>query len=601
MGLGVIVDDGSGLEKYVEVDDLALCFFDSFIAAVSPLHEFSWFEYEDDEGDMVAVRTDDELAAMIASVDHNVPIHIFAKCEIAIDPPSLVDVDNCTVMPDALKRLSLISSGNSGTLYKTLDTNTDQIIAVKCISLDGSQDILTDLQRETNILRQCSASPFIVKFLSAILLDGELCLCMEYMDGGSLDRYGKLPPEVLAPVTVSIINGLAFLWGNKVMHRDVKPSNILVNSAGEVKLADFGVSKQLEQSIARSFVGTNAYMAPERLLGAPYRICSDIWSLGLTLCELAIGRFPLASSSEALQSVMQRISTGNVDVSDELRSEGCAADFCDVVLNCVILEEGKRWPPDKLIACRYIRQNVPINQQAVIDFVIPKNLLFSLMYGKPKFIFGNRLSLVYGAITADDETSTVEASTSFNEKPPKDDDRFCSTVNCSEYASCLSCTFPECNYGETVVANCLAKPTCKERFFGPKLAHCRYCWQLEPEDYTCNPVIFGMRAAQVKNCSITSARLFRTVCQVHQSVFCKGRRIFFKRIRCNWSSGYVWWKAMLYSIILGGFGADRFYLGLWKSAFGKLFSFGGLGIWTVIDVILVGVGYVGPADGSVYI
>lgn len=66
---------------------------------------------------------------------------------------------------------------------------------------------------------QCSASPFIVKFLSAILLDGELCLCMEYMDGGSLDRYGKLPPEVLAPVTVSIINGLAFLWGNKVMHR----------------------------------------------------------------------------------------------------------------------------------------------------------------------------------------------------------------------------------------------------------------------------------------------------------------------------------------------------------------------------------------------
>lgn len=64
-----------------------------------------------------------------------------------------------------------------------------------------------------------------------------------------------------------------------------------------------------------------------------FRICSDIWSLGLTLCELAIGRFPLASSSEALQSVMQRISTGNVDVSDELRSEGCAADFCDVVLN----------------------------------------------------------------------------------------------------------------------------------------------------------------------------------------------------------------------------------------------------------------------------
>lgn len=55
------------------------------------------------------------------------------------------------------------------------------------------------------------------------------------------------------------------------------------------------------------------------------------------------------------------------------------------------------------------------------------------------------------------------------------------------------------------------------------------------------------------------------------------------------------------SITLGGFGADRFYLGQWREGLGKLFSFGGLGIWTLIDVLLIGVGYVGPADGSLYI
>uniref|UniRef100_A0A914R629 Protein kinase domain-containing protein n=1 Tax=Parascaris equorum TaxID=6256 RepID=A0A914R629_PAREQ len=123
-----------------------------------------------------------------------------------------------------------------------------------------------------------------------MLLDGELCLCIEFMDGGSLDRYGKLPNNVLGPVTVSVINGLSFLWSKKVMHRgmsfvqglqiqmhfqarniDIKPSNFLVNSQGNVKLSDFGVSKQLDQSVARSFVGTNAYMAPERLFGGPYR------------------------------------------------------------------------------------------------------------------------------------------------------------------------------------------------------------------------------------------------------------------------------------------------------------------------------------------
>ena len=57
----------------------------------------------------------------------------------------------------------------------------------------------------------------------------------------------------------------------------------------------------------------------------------------------------------------------------------------------------------------------------------------------------------------------------------------------------------------------------------------------------------------------------------------------------------------LCSITLGGFGADRFYLGQWREGLGKLFSFGGLGIWTLIDVLLIGVGYVGPADGSLYI
>lgn len=61
--------------------------------------------------------------------------------------------------------------------------------------------------------------------------------------------------------------------------------------------------------------------------------------------------------------------------------------------------------------------------------------------------------------------------------------------------------------------------------------------------------------------------------------------------------GPVWCS----SITLGGFGADRFYLGQWREGLGKLFSFGGLGIWTLIDVLLIGVGYVGPADGSLYI
>ncbi|XP_048471724.1 dual specificity mitogen-activated protein kinase kinase 1, partial [Rhincodon typus] len=95
-------------------------------------------------------------------------------------------------------------------------------------------------------------------------------------------------------LTAGVNKGLAYLREkHKIMHRDVKPSNILVNSRGEIKLCDFGVSGQLIDSMANSFVGTRSYMSPERLQGTHYSVQSDIWSMGLSLVEMAIGRYPI--------------------------------------------------------------------------------------------------------------------------------------------------------------------------------------------------------------------------------------------------------------------------------------------------------------------
>merc|ERR1712002_1280183 len=121
---------------------------------------------------------------------------------------------------------------------------------------------------------------------------------MEHMDGGSLDqslkKAGKIPEEILGKITQAVIKGLAYLRENhQIMHRDVKPSNILVNSRGEIKLCDFGVSGQLIDSMANSFVGTRSYMSPERLQGSQYSVASDLWSLGLSLLEMALGRYPI--------------------------------------------------------------------------------------------------------------------------------------------------------------------------------------------------------------------------------------------------------------------------------------------------------------------
>uniref|UniRef100_H2ZNN2 TM2 domain-containing protein 3 n=1 Tax=Ciona savignyi TaxID=51511 RepID=H2ZNN2_CIOSA len=80
-----------------------------------------------------------------------------------------------------------------------------------------------------------------------------------------------------------------------------------------------------------------------------------------------------------------------------------------------------------------------------------------------------------------------------------------------------------------------------------------------------------------------------------------GKRTFSKLLPCNWTSGRSWLVAFIFSVTLGGLGLDRFYLGYWEEGLGKLFSFGGLGVWTLIDVVLIGTGFIGPSDGSLYV
>lgn len=109
---------------------------------------------------------------------------------------------------------------------------------------------------------------------------------------------GPIRVDVLGKIAEAVLGGLVYLYrDHRIMHRDIKPSNILVNSGGAIKLCDFGVSSELENSVANTFVGTGTYMAPERIQGSAYTVQSDVWSFGLTLMELAIGKFPFASGA----------------------------------------------------------------------------------------------------------------------------------------------------------------------------------------------------------------------------------------------------------------------------------------------------------------
>uniref|UniRef100_A0A8C4R1Q3 TM2 domain-containing protein 3 n=1 Tax=Eptatretus burgeri TaxID=7764 RepID=A0A8C4R1Q3_EPTBU len=169
---------------------------------------------------------------------------------------------------------------------------------------------------------------------------------------------------------------------------------------------------------------------------------------------------------------------------------------------------------------------------------------------------------------------------------------------CSELLfDCFSCKYDhECIYGQETSGNCTVcddETSRPQRVFHVSLP-CRYCWQLPPELYKCE----NRTKCRAVNCP---RKRHIVMCTVLADVHCLGKRTFQKMVYCNWTGGYKWSTALALSITLGGFGADRFYLGQWREGLGKLFSFGGLGVWTLLDVILIAVGYIGPADGSLYI
>lgn len=198
------------------------------------------------------------------------------------------------------------------------------------------------------------------------------------------------------------------------------------------------------------------------------------------------------------------------------------------------------------------------------------------------------------------ESASKYAQKEANENPIKEENaRLCpSGVACTElHSNCLKCHLnSDCEYGSEYIVNCTVRENidCIGVQSFQKKYICRYCYQTEHWEHECH---------QKNSCnSVSSPRqYYRTNCTVNGDILCLGRRTFMKNLLCNWTVGYRWSTALILSITLGGFGADRFYLGHWQEGIGKLFSFGGFGVWTLIDVILIYLRYIGPADGSLYI
>ncbi|KAF9728721.1 hypothetical protein PMIN01_13101 [Paraphaeosphaeria minitans] len=253
-----------------------------------------------------------------------------------------------------------LGAGNGGTVSKVQHAATKVVMARKIIHVEAKNEVRKRIVRELRIMHDCN-SEYIVAFYGAFQNEsGDVIMCMEYMDVGSLDwvskTFGPVRVDVLGKISEAVLGGLAYLYSaHKIMHRDLKPSNILVNSKGQIKLCDFGVSSELEGSIAETFVGTGTYMAPERIQGSPYTVKSDVWSVGLTLMELAIGKFPFGGSDDdgdgpgGPQGILDLLQQIVLEPAPKLpKSDAFPAILEDMIAKCLMKDPAERPTPKEL-------------------------------------------------------------------------------------------------------------------------------------------------------------------------------------------------------------------------------------------------------------
>ncbi|KAM6971890.1 STE20-like serine/threonine-protein kinase [Aplochiton taeniatus] len=190
-----------------------------------------------------------------------------------------------------------LGDGAFGKVYKAQNKQTGILAAAKVIDTKTEEE-LEDYMVEIEILASCDHH-HIVKLLDAFYYDSKLWILIEFCGGGAVDAVmleleRPLTEPQIRVVCKQTLEALLYLHENKVIHRDLKAGNILLSLAGDVKLADFGVSAKNTKTIQRrdSFIGTPYWMAPEVVMcetskDRPYDYKADIWSLGVTLIELA--------------------------------------------------------------------------------------------------------------------------------------------------------------------------------------------------------------------------------------------------------------------------------------------------------------------------
>jgi eukaryotic-like serine/threonine-protein kinase len=207
---------------------------------------------------------------------------------------------------------SKLGSGGMSTVYLSRDETLERWVAVKIMHREISDDEsqLERFRREARSVAQLS-HPNVVAVIDAGEDGGHPYIVFEYVEGETLkqriERHGRLPLDEAAAYAIEIGRGLAAAHASSLVHRDVKPQNVLIDAEGRAKVTDFGIVRSLESrglTATGRVLGTTDYVSPEQAMGHDVDARSDIYSLGVVLYEMLIGRPPF--SAETLVGVAMK-------------------------------------------------------------------------------------------------------------------------------------------------------------------------------------------------------------------------------------------------------------------------------------------------------
>src|SRR3954469_10115408 len=199
-----------------------------------------------------------------------------------------------------------VGSGGMSSVYRAFDPTLERHVAIKLMHRDISNDAdqLERFRREARAVAQLN-HPHVVTVIDAGEDDGAPYIVFEYVEGDTLKerihRLGRLPVAEAVAYAIEIGRALECAHSNKLVHRDVKPQNVLIDSEGRAKVTDFGIARSLEAeglTATGRVLGTTDYVAPEQALGEPTTAQSDVYSLGICLFEMLTGDVPFKADSQ---------------------------------------------------------------------------------------------------------------------------------------------------------------------------------------------------------------------------------------------------------------------------------------------------------------